>query len=240
MLDWLRENVSLLMETAVEWITAFSAWLAAVMLTLGYPGVFFLMAVESSLIPFPSELVMPPAGYLVHEGQMTWFMVIASGTLGSLAGALFNYYLALYLGRPFFLRYGKYFFLKPDAIEKAERFFATHGDITTFVARLLPVIRQLISLPAGAARMPLGKFCLYSSLGAGIWVTVLTWIGWLVGRNRDMVHLYMRNATLWAVGGAVLVALAYVKYYRWRKNRGHHSAAAPAASGNPADQSIDD
>lgn len=225
MLDWLRETLSLLMETAVEWVTAFCAWLAAVMLTLGYPGVFFLMAVESSLIPFPSELVMPPAGYLVHEGKMSWFMTIFAGTTGSLAGALFNYYLALYLGRPFFIRYGKYFFLKPDSIERAERFFATHGEITTFVARLVPVIRQLISLPAGAARMPLGRFCLYTSLGAGIWVTVLTWIGWLVGRNRDMVHLYMRNATLWALGGAALVAIAYVKYYRWRKNRNH--AAAP-------------
>lgn len=193
------------------WTTVFCVWLAETVLTLGYPGIIFLMAVESSLVPFPSELVMPPAGYLIHEGQMTWTLVIASGIAGSMLGAFFNYYLAYFLGRPFFIRYGKYFFLKPEHLEKTERFFASHGEITTFVGRLIPVVRQLISLPAGVARMPVGKFALYTGLGAGIWVVVLTVVGWLVGRNADLLHVYMRNATLWALALAMALVVGYVK-----------------------------
>ncbi len=193
------------------WTTVFCVWLAETVLTLGYPGIIFLMAVESSLIPFPSELVMPPAGYLIHEGRMTWALVILSGVAGSMLGALFNYYLAYFLGRPFFLRYGKYFFLKPEHLEKTERFFARHGEITTFVGRLIPVVRQLISLPAGAARMPVGKFSFYTGLGAGIWVVVLTVVGWLVGKNADLLHMYMRNATLWALALATALVVGYVK-----------------------------
>ncbi len=193
------------------WTTVFCVWLAETVLTLGYPGIIFLMAVESSLIPFPSELVMPPAGYLIHEGRMTWALVILSGVTGSMLGALFNYYLAYFLGRPFFLRYGKYFFLKPEHLEKTERFFARHGEITTFVGRLIPVVRQLISLPAGVARMPVGKFAFYTGLGAGIWVVVLTVVGWLVGKNADLLHMYMRNATLWALALALALVVGYVK-----------------------------
>ncbi|MDR1519412.1 MAG: DedA family protein, partial [Planctomycetota bacterium] len=155
------------------WVAVFSVWLAETVLALGYPGVLFLMAVESSLIPFPSELVMPPAGFLVYQGRMAWFPVILAGTAGSLLGALANYWLARRLGRPFLIRYGKYFFLSPRGLEKAERFFAAHGEITTLVGRLIPVVRQLISLPAGAARMRLYKFCLFTLLGSGLWVAVL-------------------------------------------------------------------
>ncbi len=214
MLDWLRDNLARLVEFLATWTTVFCVWLAETMLVLGYPGIVFLMAVESSFIPFPSEIVMPPAGYLVHEGKMSLVPVLLAGLAGSMIGALANYYLALWLGRPFFLRYGRYFFLKPDSLEKAERFFAKHGEITTFVGRLIPVIRQLISLPAGAARMPLGRFCLFTALGAGIWISILTWIGWLVGRNQDMLHQYLRNATLWALGGAAAAVAIYVKLRR--------------------------
>ena len=217
MIDWLRNNFAELAAFLATWTTVFCAWLAETMLVLGYPGIVFLMAVESSFIPFPSEVIMPPAGYLVHEGRMSWLPVILSGIAGSLIGAFVNYYLALWLGRPFFLRYGKYFFLKPDSLEKAERFFAVHGEITTFTGRLVPVVRQLISLPAGAARMPPGKFCLYSMLGAGLWVSILTWIGWMVGRNQEMLHQYLRNATLWVLGGAAALVFLYVKMRRWRR-----------------------
>ena len=211
MLDWLRSTINEIVAFLAAWTTVFCVWLAETVLTLGYPGIIFLMAVESSLIPFPSELVMPPAGYLIYEGQMTWPLVILSGIAGSMLGALFNYYLAYYFGRPFFLRYGRYFFLKPEHLEKAERFFASHGEITTFVGRLIPVVRQLISLPAGIARMPVGKFSLYTALGAGIWVVVLTVVGWLVGRNADLLHAYMRNATLWALALAIALVVGYVK-----------------------------
>lgn len=222
------ENAAPLLERLASLVTVFCAWLAETVLALGYPGIIFLMAVESSLVPFPSELVMPPAGYLIHEGKMTWLAVIAAGTFGSLLGALFNYYLALKLGRPFFLRYGRYFLLKPEHLEKTERFFATHGEITTFVGRLIPVIRQLISLPAGLAKMPLGKFCLYTVVGAGLWVTILTVIGWLVGRNQDLLHQYMRNATVWVLGAVVVVVVAYVKIYRLRQARAAATGSLPA------------
>ncbi len=217
MIDWLKAEIAVLVELLTAWTTVFCVWLADTVLLFGYPGIIFLMTVESSLIPFPSELVMPPAGYLVHEGEMSWAAVLLSGLGGSMLGALFNYFLALKLGRPFFIRYGKYFFLKPDSLERAEQYFARHGEITTFVGRLIPVIRQLISLPAGAARMPLGKFCLFTGLGAGIWVTVLTYIGWQVGKNQELLHHYMQSATLWIAGGALALALLYWKIHQHRR-----------------------
>lgn len=226
MLDRMRAWVTENMEWAVAWTTWFCGWLAETILALGYPGIVFLMAVESSLVPFPSEIIMPPAGYLIHEGKMTWALVIFSGVLGSVLGALFNYYLALWLGRPFLIRYGKYFFLKPDTLEKAEAFFAEHGEITTFVGRLVPVIRQVISLPAGLARMNLAKFTFYTGLGALIWVSILTWAGWLVGRNQELVHQYMRSATLWVLGAAAVLVVAYIKFYQWRKARRLAAATA--------------
>lgn len=213
----IKDGLASAMEFFVAWTTVFCVWLAETVLALGYPGIVFLMAVESSLVPFPSELVMPPAGYLIHEGRMSWLPVIASGIAGSMAGALFNYYLALYLGRPFLVRYGRYFFLKPENLERTEKFFADHGEITTFVGRLIPVIRQLISLPAGLSRMPLRTFCLYTGLGAGLWVTVLTVIGWMVGRNQDLLREYMRDATLWVFGLAAATVYVYLKW--WRRKR---------------------
>ncbi len=112
--------------------------------SMGYPGLFLLMAMESSLVPVPSELVMPPAGYLAHQGLMNPWIAIASGTVGSLAGAYANYYGARYLGRPLILRYGKYLMIPPAKFQKVERFFLRHGEISTFIGRLLPVVRHLI------------------------------------------------------------------------------------------------
>lgn len=215
---WLRETVGAMVHFLATWSTVFCVWLADTILTLGYPGIIFLMAVESSFIPFPSEIVMPPAGYLVHQGQMSWLPVIASGIIGSLLGALINYFLALRFGRPFFLRYGKYVFLKPEHLDRADQFFRQHGEITTFIGRLIPVIRQLISLPAGIAKMPLGKFCLYTGLGSGIWITVLTVVGYLVGQNKELLAEYLRNATFWAVGLAVVLAAGY--WLMWKKKHG--------------------
>lgn len=226
-MDWIREKVSAFVEFVATWTTVFCVWLAETVMVLGYPGIVFLMAVESSLIPFPSELVMPPAGYLIHEGQMGWVPVILAGVAGSMIGALFNYYLAFYLGRPFFIKYGKYFFLNEEHLKRTEKFFASHGEITTFVGRLIPVIRQLISLPAGLSRMPIGKFYLYTCMGASLWVVVLTVIGWLVGRNQDLLHHYMRNATFWVLGGAAAVVVLYVKLQGRKKKKLSAEGDAP-------------
>ena len=138
-------------------IEGMAQWLADLIFRLGYAGIAFLMAVESSFIPFPSELVLPPAGYLAAHGRMSAPLAFAAGLLGSLVGATVNYYLAAWLGRPFLHRYGRYFLIKEKSLVKAEDFFRRHGEISTFIGRLIPVIRQLISLPAGVARMRLDR-----------------------------------------------------------------------------------
>lgn len=148
---------------------------------LGYIGIFFMMFLESSFFPFPSEVVMIPAGYLAYKGEMNIYIAIIMGILGSLGGALFNYFLAVKFGRSFILRFGKYFFFSEKSMQSMESFFEKHGEISTFVGRLITVVRQYISLPAGLARMNLAKFAFYTSLGAGIWVVILTILGYYVG-----------------------------------------------------------
>lgn len=143
-------------------------WIVQTVGDLGYMGIFVMMFLESSFFPFPSEVVMIPAGYLASIGQMNLFVAIAFGIAGSLAGALFNYYLAIKFGRAFLQKYGKFVLVREETLEKMENFFAKHGHISTFSGRLVPAVRQYISLPAGLARMDLFKFSLYTSLGAGI------------------------------------------------------------------------
>ncbi|WP_300827371.1 DedA family protein [Helicobacter sp. UBA3407] len=177
--------------------------------TFGYFGIFFLMFLESSFIPFPSEVVMIPAGYLAHLGQMNLFIAILCGVLGSLAGALLNYYLALFLGREILIKFGKYVFFDEKTMIKMENFFAKHGHISTFSGRLIPVVRQYISLPAGLGRMPLALFCLYTSLGAGIWVSILTTLGYFLGQNEAILKEYLH----WITFGLALFVLFSVGLY---------------------------
>ncbi len=148
---------------------------------LGYIGIFVMMFLESSFFPFPSEVVMIPAGYLAYKGEMNIVIAVIIGIFGSLTGAIFNYMLALKFGRGFVIRFGRYFFFNESTMQKMEDFFTRHGEISTFVGRLIPVVRQYISLPAGLAKMNLTKFCLYTSIGAGIWLVILTILGYYVG-----------------------------------------------------------
>ncbi len=166
---------------------AIVTWLTDTIFRLGYPGITLLMAIESSFFPFPSEVVLPPAGYLAAQGRMSAPLALAAGLLGSLVGAIFNYYLAVVLGRPLLHRYHRYLLMREASLDRAEAFFRRHGEISTFVGRLIPVIRQLISLPAGLARMRLDRFALYTALGAGIWCAILTAIGWYVGQHAEVV-----------------------------------------------------
>ncbi len=184
---------------------------------MGYWGIFLLMFIESTFFPFPSEIIMIPAGYLAFKGEMNIYMVIFMGIAGSLAGALVNYYLALSFGRAFILKYGKYFFIKEKTLDKLESFFATHGEISTFTGRLIPGIRQLISLPAGLSRMNIAKFSFYTSLGAGIWVVVLVAVGYLVGSNEELISEYLKSATLIALVSVVFITLFYIVRYKRRK-----------------------
>ncbi|PAF47498.1 alkaline phosphatase [Helicobacter sp. 12S02634-8] len=149
--------------------------------SLGYFGIFIMMFLESSFFPFPSEVVMIPAGYLAYQGQMNIYIAILFGILGSLCGALFNYYIAWKFGRGIILTYGKYFLFTEKSMLKMENYFKKHGEISTFLGRLIPGVRQYISLPAGLAKMGLVKFCFYSALGAGIWVGILSIFGYYIG-----------------------------------------------------------
>lgn len=191
-------------------------WLLDTIGSMGYPGIFLLMAMESSIFPVPSELVMPPAGYLVQQGQMDMTLVILSGTFGSLAGAYLNYFVALWLGRPLLVRYGRYVWIKEEHFTRVEVFFQRHGEISTFIGRLLPVIRHLISIPAGLARMNHFRFTLYTLIGAGIWVSVLAWIGYFIGAERELIVQYSHQAVLGAVLLCVLTGLGYVILHRRR------------------------
>ena len=190
------------------------AWLLTTIGALGYPGIFILMAMESSVIPIPSELVMPPAGYLAQQGKMNMMVVILCGTAGSLAGAYANYFAAHYLGRPLLLKYGKYVWITEKKFAKVERFFRDHGEVSTFVGRLLPVVRHLISLPAGLSGMNHVKFSLYTLAGAGLWVTVLTCIGYVIGMNQELIMRYSHHALTGAVILSVVIIMLYVRSHR--------------------------
>jgi membrane protein DedA with SNARE-associated domain len=179
--------------------------------SLGYGGIFVMMFLESSFFPFPSEVVMIPAGYLAAKGEMNIYMVVFAGIAGSLAGAIFNYYLAIKFGRAFLSKYGKYVLIKEETLEKMEDFFAKHGHISTFSGRLIPAVRQYISLPAGLARMNLWKFSLYTSLGAGIWVIILTLLGYFIGENQALVDEYLKAIIISILAILVIMVLLYIR-----------------------------
>ena len=193
----------------MNFIGTLTEWLVDTIGSMGYTGIISLMFLESSFFPFPSEVVMPPAGYLAWKGEMSLTLVLISGIAGSLLGALFNYWVAVKFGRPFFLKYGKYFFISPEIIEKSDKFFSKHGHISTLIGRLLPGIRQYISLPAGIAGMSLKTFTLFTTLGAGSWVFVLTMAGYMLGEHQDLLKEYLHIITLSCVAVAVVIGLIY-------------------------------
>lgn len=185
---------------------------------MGYWGIVFLMALESSFIPFPSEVVVPPAGYLAAQGKMNIYFITLAGTVGSTLGALVNYYIAYYFGNKFLRKNCKYFFLTEEKLDKMEHIFRKHGDVTTFTGRLIPVVRQYISFPAGLAAMNIPKFCFYTGLGAGIWVIILAWLGFFVGSNPELLHSRLTIVTILLIGFVILTLLVY--FYLQRNKRG--------------------
>jgi len=197
----------------------FVVWLSHTVGQWGYPGIVMLMALESSFFPFPSEVVIPPAAYLAASGKMNLGMVIFCGTLGSLLGALFNYWIALRFGRPFFEKYGRYLLVSHQSLEKADRFFDRHGHISTFIGRLLPGIRQYISLPAGLARMGVFTFCVATALGAGLWVLVLAVLGFWFGRNEQLILQNLHWITLMLTAGCGVIAFFYWRKWQIRSRR---------------------
>jgi len=182
----------------------------------GYTGVVVLMALESSIVPVPSEVVMPPAAFWAAQGRMNIWGVILAGTFGSWLGSAISYWVSRWLGEPFLERFGKYVFLPPHKLHLAEAWVTRYGALGIFVARLLPVVRHLVSIPAGALRMPFGRFSFYTVAGAGIWCAVLSWFGQkvlgdqprLLDSPAEMVAA-VKAKLGWFVGAVVAFAALY-------------------------------
>lgn len=195
----------------LEFFFSLIGTLIAIIKELGYFGIFLGMVIESSFFPFPSEVLLVPAGALVARGEMIFSLVFIAGLLGSLVGAFINYFLALFLGRTAidFLvsKYGKFMFLNKEKIKNSDKYFLKHGEITTFVGRLIPGIRQLISLPAGFSKMNLFKFSFFTALGAGLWTAILIYTGYVFGNNIDLIK---GNLTLVLLVFALIVILLYL------------------------------
>ena len=175
-------------ETIVQWVLALTHG-------LGYTGVVILMAIESSFLPFPSEIVIPPAAWLASEGKMNLYLLILAGTVGSVIGASANYFLSKWLGRPIIYKLAEKKVMKvlgvtPERIERAEKMFLKDAKKSTFIGRLIPVVRQLISIPAGFCKMPYGQFVFYTALGSFIWVAILSVLGYFLGSNRELLQQY--------------------------------------------------
>lgn len=189
-------------------------WIQNTMSTLGYPGVALLMFVENLFPPIPSELIMPLAGFTAGRGELSFIWVVVAGSLGSLLGQLPLYYLGRLVGEEKLVRwadrYGKWLTLSGDDIRKADDWFDKHGTKAVFIARLIPGLRSLISIPAGISEMPMPKFLLYSAVGTTLWVVILTALGGLLGQNYDLVDTYLGPVALIVLGGLAVFAVFWI------------------------------
>lgn len=190
-------------------------WIVEIVEALGYPGVFIMAALESTFMPIPSEATLIPAGYLIHQGKMDAALVFALAVTGTMAGSLANYFMALWCGRFMLVRYGRYFFMNEEKLEKVESYFRSHGPISIFLGRLVFGVRHFISFPAGLAKMNLIKFSVYTALGGAIWTAVLLVLGYMLGDNQALVKSLLPEIK---IGCVVLVAMLGAVYY-WRHKR---------------------
>lgn len=175
-------------------------------LILGYPGIAFLMALESTAVPLPSELILPFAGYLVATGQLNIWLVLLFSTFGTLIGSLVSYAMGYYGGNPLVLKFGRFFFLDETDLVRTESWFRRQGDATIFIARFIPVVRHLISIPAGIAKMDLKKFCFYTLLGGLLWNSILIYLGYLFGQNWRIIRHYTEPFSI-VIAGLLVIAL---------------------------------
>ncbi len=190
-----------------EFIVTFAT---AIIEKTGYAGVFLLMVLESMVAPVPSEAVMPFAGFLLFQTKFTLWGVLLASTVGSLVGSLISYWIGAKGGRVIVERYGKYLLLNTHHLDATERFFARYGNRAVFVSRFIPVVRHLISIPAGVGKMPLGKFCAYTVAGAALWNGFLLWIGYRLGEHWETVRTYSETIDIIVVTAIILVCLFFV------------------------------
>ncbi len=201
-----------------EWIAATAVMVIG---TTGYPGIFFLMMLESMVFPVPSEAVMPFAGFLIVDGQFTFTGTIIASTLGSIVGSLISYAIGFYGGKPFIQRFGKYLLLNTHHLEVSQRFFDKNGQITILISRFIPVVRHLISIPAGFGKMNLLKFSVYTIIGAGLWNAFLAFVGFKLKSNWAEVMKYSHIIDLVVVGilGVAVIYYLYKIYLSLAKKR---------------------
>ncbi len=192
--------------------------------TVGLPWIFLSMLLESTAFPMPSEGIMPFAGFLVAQGKMDFAAVVLVSTFGSIVGSMISYYIGYYGGKPAILRFGKYLLLNIHHLEATERFFAKYGSITVFIARFVPVVRHLISIPAGVGRMQKRKFIMLTVLGAGIWNAFLIWIGMMLQENWQEVLKYSQILDIVVAIGIIVAVVLFV--YKLRKMKGAYSTSA--------------
>lgn len=177
----------------------------------GYIGIILLMTLESCFIPFPSEIVMIPAGYLASKDELNLWLCILCGIFGSVLGALINYYICYFWGKDFVLKWGKYFGIDEKKFSKFESFFNKHGEFSTFISRLIPGIRQYISLPAGLVKMKILNFIFFTAAGSGIWVSILVCLGYFIGENEELIKDYLHQILIFILIFVVFASLVYIK-----------------------------
>ena len=186
--------------------------------SLGYLGLFIMTMVEGTFIPIPNELTLIPAGFLVAKGVMKMWIVLFVSILGNICGSLINYYVAYHYGRSLVQKYGKYVFFTEQKLAKVESFFKKHGPISVFIGRIMPGLKHFISFPAGLGKMDLKQFCIYTGSGGAIWVTILVFLGDIIGNNEELVARYIKNLNWTVVVGGGLAVAIYM-YINSRKNK---------------------
>jgi len=191
--------------------------------TFGYGGIFFLMMLESMVVPVPSELVMPFAGFLIEKGSFTFLFVIVASTLGSIVGSLIFYYIGKTGGHSLVETYGKYVLIDHEDVKKTEEWFNKRGELTIFFGRLIPVVRHLISLIAGIGKMNVKKFTLYTVIGAGLWNTILAYLGFILGQHWNEVNQYSDQISI----VIVVLLIVLVLYFAYRHIKKRKRVAAP-------------
>jgi membrane protein DedA with SNARE-associated domain len=188
-----------------------SLWIINVMQVLHYPGLTLMMALESMIAPVPSEVVMPFAGYLIVQGQFTVLGAILASSAGTILGSLAGYYMGKLGGYPLVHRFGRYLLLDPEHLEITVKWFEKHGNATIFFCRFVPIVRHLISIPAGVGNMNLLKFSLYTLIGGTMWNTFLLWLGVKLGKNWTIVHTYSHEVDYVFVAGILVVGIWWIR-----------------------------